>query len=57
MTLKEEIYDILKTYNITEEIIIDDGAEELIINALKQEGIESVFIDEEGGLVIDYGNE
>ena len=55
--LKEQVYSILRTYGINEQIAIDDGAEELLINALNQEGIEAVFIDEEGALVIDYGEE
>jgi hypothetical protein len=54
MITKEEIYAKLKTYGIVEEIKIDDGAEELILNALNQEDIDKVFIDAEGALVIEY---
>lgn len=58
MNIKEEIYAILKTYNIDEtEVKIEDEVADIILIALRQPGIEFVKIDEEGGLLIDYGPE
>jgi hypothetical protein len=54
MITKEDVYAKLKTYGIVEEIKIDDGAEELLLNALNQEDIESIFIEDDGTLVIEY---
>lgn len=57
MTTKQKIYAILRTHGIDQEIDIEDEVAETILIALQQPDIEYVIIDEEGGLVIDYGPE
>lgn len=50
----KELRELLKFWHIPEDFEIEEEAEEMLLNALKQDGINNVFIDEEGGLVIDY---
>jgi hypothetical protein len=51
---RKKIYEILESYGVTEKILIDNEAEPAILNALMAPDIESVFIDHEGALVINY---
>lgn len=50
----DEIYNMLLLYGITEKIKIDDKDVEVVFSALTAPGIEVVYIDNEGGLVIEY---
>lgn len=54
---KKRIYQILESYGITEKILIDNEAEEMIFTALHQPDIEEVLIDEEGALLIHYSGD
>ena len=51
---RKKIYEILESYGIKEKILIDNEAEPAILNALMAPDIESIFIDHEGALVINY---
>jgi hypothetical protein len=52
-TLKK-IYEILESYGIKEKILIDNEAEVAVLGALIASDIETVYIDEEGALVVNY---
>jgi hypothetical protein len=54
---RKKIYEILESYGVTEKILIDNEAEPAILNALMAPDIESVFIDHEGALVINYAGD
>ena len=54
---KKRIYQILESYGITEKILIDNEAEEMIFTALHRPDIEEVVIDQEGALLIYYSGD
>jgi len=48
------IYMRLEAFGIYDKIKIDDGIEDVLLSALTRNNIDTVSIDEEGGLVIEY---
>jgi Trk K+ transport system NAD-binding subunit len=53
-TLKEQIYQRLESFGITEQIDIEDEAAEMILNALTSDDLAEVFIDEDGALIVEF---
>ena len=57
LTKEERIRAHLAYHGITEQIVIDEGAEDHLLLLLESEALESVTLDEDGALVIDLGEE
>jgi len=55
--IKEQIYVELAKHGITERIVIDDEAAEFLLNALKDEQLAEVKLDDEGGLIVEFNDE
>lgn len=54
LSVDQQIINKLIEHGVTQNVVIDDGAEQKILDALNESGIEKVFVDEEGALVIEY---
>lgn len=54
LTTIEKIRSLLLSYGITDNILIEEEAESMILNALEKDNVFDVRIDEEGGLVIEF---
>lgn len=55
LSLDDKIKTYLLFYGVTKDLIIDgDEDKEMVLLALKQDDVESVSIDDEGGLCIMY---
>jgi hypothetical protein len=54
LDINVKIIQLLAKHGIKENIKIDDGAEKMVLSALENEFIEKVWVDEEGGLCIEY---
>jgi hypothetical protein len=52
-TIKQQIRARLEHFGITESVYIEKEVEEIILNALNADDVERVYLDEEGGLVIE----
>ena len=52
-TIKQQIRARLEHFGVTETVYIEKEVEEIILNALNADDVERVFVDEEGGLVIE----
>ena len=51
---QQELRAILRSRRIPDSFPIEEEAEEMLLFALKEEGINNVYIDDEGGIIIDY---
>ena len=49
-----KIIELLAKYGVTQTVKIDEGSEMVIYQALTKEDIDKVYVDEEGGLCIEY---
>ena len=54
---QQELRAILRSWRIPDHFPIEEEAEGMILLALKQDGIINVYIDDEGGLMIDYAGD
>ena len=52
-TIKQQIRARLEHFGITKTVYIEPEVEEIILNALNAEDVEKVYLDAEGGLVIE----
>jgi hypothetical protein len=57
IAVDKEIADLLAQFNIHESIPIDKEAKNMILSALRDPDVDKVWIDEEGGLNIEYRGE
>jgi hypothetical protein len=55
-TIKEQIYTELAKHGITERIVIDDEAAEFLLNALTDENLAEVKLDDEGALIVEFND-
>jgi hypothetical protein len=55
-TIKEQIYAELLKHGITERIVIDDEAAEFLLNALTDENLAEVKLDDEGALIVEFND-
>lgn len=53
---QEELRAHLRSWGIPDSFLVEDEAEGMLLMALKQEGINRVYIDDEGGIVVDYND-
>ena len=54
LTIDDKITTFLLYYGITEKVYIDNGAKEMILEALSDDNVHSVQVDNEGALVIEF---
>ncbi len=54
LTTIEKIRSLLLSYGITDNFLIEEDAESMILTALEQDNVFDVRIDEEGGLIIEF---
>lgn len=51
--IKEELLN----WGITDSLSVAVGDEDMVLNLLRQDGIDKVYLDEEGGLVVEFPEE
>jgi len=56
-TVDEQIAAKLSEYGIVDYPKIDSEGKEMVLTALSQDDIYRVFVDEDGALVVEYGEE
>ena len=56
-TVDEQIAAKLSEYGIVDYPKIDPEGKEMVLNALLQDDIYRVFVDTDGALVVEYGEE
>ena len=54
LTIDDKITTFLLYHGITEKVYIDNGAKEMILEALSDDNVHSVQVDNEGALVIEF---
>ncbi len=52
--IDKEIREVLLSYGVTTPVEIEEEAKPYILNALTSSDIDKVYVDEEGGLCIEY---
>ena len=57
LTAREQIQTWLRYYGVTEQVEIDQEAEDLLLGALGSEDVTRVWVDKDGSLIIEAGED
>jgi DNA-binding LacI/PurR family transcriptional regulator len=57
LSYRAKLLILLKRHNISENFIVDEEDVPMVVMALNQDDINSVEVDDEGGLVIGYSGD